>query len=97
MFFADRRQAIREMLRNLPAGGHMAVAVWDSLDDTPAYAAQVALVQRVAGERAADAPEGMAHFPTLRSMVGADILGWLPLIGVPLFRGTNPSDPEGHR
>jgi ubiquinone/menaquinone biosynthesis C-methylase UbiE len=55
MFFTDRRQALREMLRVLAPGGHLAVAVWDSLDHTPAYAAWVALLERVAGQRAADA------------------------------------------
>lgn len=55
MFFTDRRRALREMLRVLDAGGHMAVTVWDSLDNTPAYAAEVALLERVAGQRAADA------------------------------------------
>jgi SAM-dependent methyltransferase len=55
MFFADRHRAIREMLRVLSPGGRLAVAVWDSLENTPAYAAEVALLERVAGERAADA------------------------------------------
>jgi ubiquinone/menaquinone biosynthesis C-methylase UbiE len=43
MFFSDRHQAIREMLRVLVPGGRMIVAVWDSLTNTPAYAADVAL------------------------------------------------------
>jgi len=55
MFFADRRQALREMLRVLAPKGRLAVAVWDSLDNTPAYAAEVELLERVAGPRAADA------------------------------------------
>jgi hypothetical protein len=55
MCFTDRGQALREMVRVLAPGGHLAVAVWDSLDHTPAYAAEVALLERVAGRRAADA------------------------------------------
>jgi len=55
MFFNDRRQAIRETLRVLAPGGCVAVAVWDSLDNIPAYAAEVALLERFAGRRAADA------------------------------------------
>jgi SAM-dependent methyltransferase len=55
MFFSDRRQAVREMLRVLTPGGRLAVAVWDALDHSPAYAAEVALVERLAGEQAADA------------------------------------------
>lgn len=55
MFFADRQLAIREMLRVLASGGRLAVAVWDSLDNIPAYAAEVALLDRLAGRRAGDA------------------------------------------
>jgi len=55
MFFADRHRAIREMLRVLAPGGRLAAAVWDSLDNSPAYAAEVALLERIAGKRAADA------------------------------------------
>ena len=43
------------MRRVLVAGGRLAVAVWDGLDSTPAFAAEVALLERVAGRRAADA------------------------------------------
>lgn len=55
MFFGDRQQALREMLRVLVPGGQLAVAVWDSLENTPAYAAEVALLARLAGQEAADA------------------------------------------
>jgi hypothetical protein len=70
MFFADRRQALDEMHRVLKRGGHLAVAVLASLDRAPAYAAEVALVERLAGTRAADAlrapfvlgdPKELAH------------------------------------
>jgi len=113
MFFTDRRQAIREMLRVVTRAGRVGVAVWDSLENIPAYAAEVALVQRIAGQRAADALRapfalgdaaevialftaagasrvsatrhlGTAKFPTVRSMVEADVFGWLPLMGAPL-------------
>ena len=55
MFFADRQQAIREMLRVLTAEGRLVVAVWDALETMPAYAAEVALLERLAGLPAADA------------------------------------------
>ena len=91
----------------------MAVAVWDSLENTPAYAAEVALLERIAGTRAADALRApfvlgnpaeltalfggagvasvsiatrrrTARFPDVRSMVEADLRGWLPIMGVVL-------------
>ena len=55
MFFSDRRQALNEMNRVLKGNGHLAAAVWASLDSAPAYAAEVALVEHLAGKRAADA------------------------------------------
>jgi SAM-dependent methyltransferase len=111
MFFTERRQALREMLRVLTAGGRLAVAVWDSLDSIPAYASEVALLERMAGRQAADAlrapfvlgnrndvtalfseagaatadittHHGTAQFPSIRTMVEADLRGWLPVMGV---------------
>ena len=35
--------------------GRVAAAVWDSIDNTPAYAGEAALLERVAGQPAADA------------------------------------------
>ena len=113
MFFSDRRQAVREMLRVLTPGGRLAVAVWDAVDSMPAYAAEVALLERTVGRRAADAVRapfalgarsdllrvfaeagaagaeasthrGTARFPSIRTMVEADLRGWLPVMGVTL-------------
>lgn len=55
MFFNDKIQAIREMLRVLTSGGRVAVAVWDSLDNIPAYAAVDKLLDQTVGDQAADA------------------------------------------
>jgi SAM-dependent methyltransferase len=111
MFFTDRRQALREMLRVLAPGGHLAVAVWDSLDNIPAFARLVALLEQTAGRQAADAlrapfalgdrreldtlvaeagvapaeittHHGAARFPSIRTMVEAELRGWLPVMGV---------------
>lgn len=55
MFFEDRHESLRQTLRVLTPGGRLAFAVWDTLENNPAYATEVALLQRIAGERAADA------------------------------------------
>lgn len=55
MFFRDRNQALREMLRVLVPGGTLAVAVWDSLEHFAAHRIEVEVIERVAGQRAADA------------------------------------------
>ena len=113
MFFADRYKALDEMLRVLVPGGRLAVAVWDSLDNIPAYAEEVALLNRIAGEKVANAVRtpfalgaradlkklfeettassvaiatctGTARFPSIRTMVEADLRGWLPVMGIVL-------------
>ncbi len=55
MFFEDRRAAIMEMVRVLRPEGRLAIAVWDSLENTPGYAAVTNLLQRLFGDEAADA------------------------------------------
>lgn len=55
MFFQDRRGAIREMLRVLKPGGALTVAVWDTIENSPAYSIEAAILERVAGQAAADA------------------------------------------
>lgn len=55
MFFEDRIAALREMRRVLKPGGRLAVATWDRVENSPGYDAMVALLQRLFGQRAADA------------------------------------------
>jgi SAM-dependent methyltransferase len=117
MFFPERTKSLREMLRVLIPGGHLAVAVWDSLSNIPAISDEVALLERVAGQAAADAlrapfvlgnkadleqlardsgvsapivntSTGTARFPSIRSLVEADLRGWLPVMGVLLEEQT---------
>lgn len=54
MFFQDRTRAVREMLRVLRSGGRFAVCVWNGLEHNAAYAAEVALLERTAGDSAAE-------------------------------------------
>jgi len=113
MFFPDRPAAIREMFRVMAPGGRLAVAVWDSLENSEAYPLEVDLLERSAGHEAAEAlrapfvlgdkaqlgemfsvadaksvvistQNGTARFPSVRSMVEADLRGWLPVMGVSL-------------
>jgi SAM-dependent methyltransferase len=113
LMFFDHQVALREMVRVLAPGGHLTASVWDTLDHTPAYAALVALLERKAGARAANAlrapfvlgdrdelaalfaradmpdvdivtTHGTARFPNIRSMVEADVRGWLPAAGIML-------------
>lgn len=113
MFFPDRSASLREMMRVLAPGGRFALAVWASLEESEAYPVEVALLERLAGQRAADAlrapfslgnletltglfedagtppagvatHHGRARFPSIRTMVEADLRGWLPVMGVVL-------------
>ena len=111
MFFTERSQALREMIRVLRPGGKMSIAVWDSLENSEAYPVEVELLERLAGIAAANALRapfvlgnkealialfedsgvqsvgvatkvGTARFPSIRTMVEADLRGWLPVMGV---------------
>ena len=53
MFFTDRVAALKQMWRVLKPGGYLAVAVWDSLERTPGYAAMTALLERLFGDELA--------------------------------------------
>jgi SAM-dependent methyltransferase len=77
IFFADRREAVCEVLRVLAPGGRPAVAVWNCLDNTPGYAAEVALLERIAG-RLGDRKELVRLFAS----------GGLAAVGITMHHGT---------
>jgi SAM-dependent methyltransferase len=74
MFFTDAVKALREMLRVLKPGGHLAVAVWNSIAKAPGSAAMVDILERMAGSRAADAlrlPYSLGEIGDLESLARA--------------------------
>ena len=55
MFFDDRVKAIQEMMRVTKRRGHVVVAVWDSIENSPGYAKLALLLDRLFGAEAAAA------------------------------------------
>jgi len=77
MFFEDRVAALKEMRRVLRHGGCLAIAVWGRIEDTPGYAAMLALLQRLFGDTAANAlraPYALGDVETLHGLLRA--AGW---------------------
>ena len=87
MFFEDRPAAIHEASRVLVPGGHLAIAVWDTLENTPGYATMAALLARLFGSQMAEAlysPYSLGDKETL-----------LPLFRDPSLRDIQLTTMEG--
>ena len=54
-FFPDRPAALAEMRRALRPGGHLGIAVWCAIEDSPPFAALKSALGQVLGTDAADA------------------------------------------
>jgi SAM-dependent methyltransferase len=55
MFFENRGDAIKEMIRVLKPGGRLVVAVWAAIETSPGYASLYNLIEDLFGEHLADA------------------------------------------
>lgn len=72
MFFEDQHAAIAEMWRVVRPGGRLAIAVWDSLDNTPGYSAITALLARLFGDDVAallESPYSLGDPNALRALI----------------------------
>ena len=101
------------MFRVMKPGGRLAIAVWNSIENNPAYGDIIAVLDEQVSTAAGDAlrlpyslgdPDEVinmlakvgfidikfetrkeqAKFPSSRTMVEADLRGWLPLFGINL-------------
>ncbi len=117
MFFQDRLKAASEMFRIMKSGGSLAIAVWNSIENNPAYGDIIAVLDEHVSTAAGDAlrlpyslgdPDevinvlaqggftnikfetrtGQARFPSSRTMVEAELRGWLPLFDINLSENT---------
>lgn len=72
MFFEDRHVAVAEMARVTRPGGTVTLATWASIDQSPGYAAMLALLDRLLGPKASAAL--MAPFVLGEEEMVADLL-----------------------
>jgi len=72
MYFENRQQALREMVRVLRPGGLLVFNVWDRLEENPGFLARTLFWQKLVGDRARDeAPYSLGDKEELSSLAGS--------------------------
>jgi len=88
MFFSDRGKSVREMLRVLVPQGRCVVAVWDAVENIPAFAELVGLLDRAAGSAAGDALRAPFVLGDKKALAGLFEAAGARTVAVATRRGT---------
>jgi SAM-dependent methyltransferase len=87
MFFSDRSAALREVRRVLAPSGRFAFAVWNQLETAPAFATLAAVLDEVAGPRAANALHAPFALGERRGLLELFATAGLPPVALVTQRG----------
>ena len=72
MYFDNQQLALKEMMRVLKPGGTLAIAVWDKLENSPAYNLEEQLFLRVLGDEYSDeSPFSLGDTEKLEQLFGS--------------------------
>ena len=86
MYFPDRENALREMMRVVQPGGSLVIVVWDKLENNPGFAAEEQLWQHVFGDESAD--ESLNNLGDKRALQNLFSSSGMPDAEITTHRGT---------